>query len=101
VKSSSGEVRYPSGRATRDSGGRCYHETGAEMPPCPRAVSMRERLAGGETVAYELDILQGTIDLRDVRFRFPSAGVVTVLSANLVSGDSIAASCASGPPARR
>ena len=105
VKASSGDVRYPSGRAARDAGGRCFYETGVEMTPCQRSVSVRQRLDGGETVGYEFDILEGTIDLRDVRFRFPAGGVVTVLSANLVAGkidtDSIAASCASGPPARR
>jgi hypothetical protein len=105
VKSSFGDVRYPSGRATRDAGGRCYYETGVEMTPCQRLVSIREFLAGGETADYELDIVAGTIDLSNVRFEFPSGGVITVLSANLAAGEidgqSIAATCTSGAAPRR
>ena len=105
VKSTSGEVRYPSGRRTRDGGGRCYYDTGVEMTPCQRSVGIRQPLAGGGMVAYELDIVQGTIDLHDVRFRFPTAGVVTVLRADLVKGEidrgSISAVCASGSAPQR
>jgi hypothetical protein len=104
VKSSTGEVRYPSGRATRDSGGRCYHETGVEMTPCQRSVGIRQRLAGGVTAAYALDIVEGTIDLTSVRFRFPSAGVTTVLEADLaagrIDGGSITAACGAGAAQR-
>lgn len=100
VKSSLGDVRYPNGRATRDAGGRCYYETGVEMTPCRRSVAVRQTLAGGATAAYELDIVEGTIDLTNVRFRFPSAGVITVVKADLTRGEiergSIAAVCASG-----
>ncbi len=100
VKGSSGSGRYPTGRGARDAGGRCVYETGVDMMPCQPLVSLRERLAGGETVAYELDITTGTIDLSHVRFRFPSDRVVTGLSANLVSGEidrqSIAVTCLSG-----
>ena len=70
------------------------------MTPCRSLVSVRERLAGGETVEYELDITRGTIDLSRVYFRFPSVRVETGLSANLVSGEidrqSIEAMCWSG-----
>jgi len=105
VKSSFGDVRYPNGRATRDSSGRCYYETGIEMTPCARLVSIREVLPGGETAGYELDIVVGTIDVSNVRFEFPSGGVITVLSANLaagkIDGQSIAATCISGAAPRR
>ena len=99
VKGSSGDVRYSNGRVARYADGRCLYETGVEMTPCPPLVSLRERLAGGETVEYELDITTGTIDLRRVHFPFPSGRVVTGLSANLVSGEidrqSIEATCRS------
>jgi hypothetical protein len=100
VKGSSGDARYPNGRVTRDAGGRCFHETGVEMTPCRRQVAIRERLAGGELAAYDLDIVAGAIDLAHVRFRFPSGAAVTVLSANLAKGEidrqSIRAVCPSG-----
>jgi hypothetical protein len=104
VKSSFGEVRYPNGRATRDASGRCYHDTGVEMTPCRRSVAIRQTLAGGATAAYDLDIVEGTIDLSNVRFRFPAAAVVTVVKANLAAGEiergSITALCRSeaAPP---
>ena len=105
VKAMSGDVRYPNGQVTRDSSGRCFFETGVEMAPCRRSVSIRDALGGGATAAYELDTTAGTIDLRRVRFRFPSPGVITVLTADLVAGEidrqSIAAVCPSGTPARR
>jgi hypothetical protein len=86
VKSSLGDVRYPNGRPTRDAGGRCYYETGVEMTPCRRSVAIRQTLAGGATAAYALDIVEGTIDLTKIRFRFRSPGVSTVVKANLVAG---------------
>ena len=97
VKTMSGDVRYPNGQVTRDSSGRCFHDTGVEMTPCQRSVTIRQGLAGDATAAYELDTVAGTIDLRRVRFRFPSGRVVTVLWADLVAGEidgrSIAAIC--------
>jgi hypothetical protein len=100
VKSAFGEVRYPNGQRTRDSGGVCYFETGVEMNPCQRAVEIRERLAGGETVFYRLDLVAGTLDLRAVRYEFPARGSVTAVAADLVAGRidraSVAASCGSG-----
>lgn len=93
VKNSSGDVRYSSGRVARYADGRCLYETGVEMTPCQPLVSVREPLAGGETVEY-------AIDLGRVYFRFPSGRVETGLSANLVSGEidrkSIEATCWSG-----
>jgi hypothetical protein len=100
VKGSSGDVRYSNGQVARFADGRCLYATGVEMTPCRSLVSVRERLAGGETVEYELDITTGAIDLSHVRFRFPSGRVLTDLSANLVSGEidrqSIEATCWSG-----
>src|SRR5918996_3362657 len=70
---------YPDGQQIRTATGTCYFETGIEMNPCQRVVAMRERLAGGETVFYELDTAAGAIDLRRVRYELPSgAAVITV-----------------------
>jgi hypothetical protein len=100
AKSASGQVRYPNGQQTRTSSGACYFETGVEMSPCQRVVTIRDRLAGGETAFYQLDIVGGTIDLRSVRYEFPAAGAVLTLAADLTTGrldrGSIAAICASG-----
>jgi hypothetical protein len=100
VKSSSGEVRYPGGGRTRDSGGRCYFETGVEMTPCQRVVAIRDRLPGGETAFYQLDIVAGTLDLGTVRYEFPARGAVIALAADLAAGrldrSSITAVCTSG-----
>jgi hypothetical protein len=100
VKSAFGEVRYPGGARTRDSGGRCYFETGAEMTPCQRVVSIRERLPGGETAFYQLDLVTGALDLRQVRYEFPAPGAVITVGADLTTGRldraSIGAVCVSG-----
>jgi hypothetical protein len=100
VKSASGQVRYPNGQQARSSTGTCYFETGVEMQPCQRVVSMRERLAGGETVFYEVDLVGGTIDHRAVRYEFPAEVAVITLTADLASGrldrGSISAVCPSG-----
>jgi hypothetical protein len=100
VRSAFGEVRYPSGARTRDSGGRCYFETGAEMAPCQRVVPIRERLPGGETVFYQLDLVAGALDLRAVRYEFPAPGAVITVTADLAAGrldrGSIGAACVSG-----
>jgi hypothetical protein len=99
VKSASGQVRYPNGQQTRTSTGTCYFETGMEMNPCQRVVPIRDRLAGGETAFYQLDIAGGAIDLRNVRYEFPSGAAVTTLVADLAAGrldrTSIAAVCPS------
>lgn len=104
VKSAFGEVRYPSGARTRDSGGRCYFETGTEMNPCQRVVAIHERLAGGETAFYQLDIVAGAINLPGVRYEFPARGAVVTVATDLGAGRldrrSIAATCPSGAPAR-
>jgi hypothetical protein len=86
VKSASGQVRYPNGQQVRTSTGTCYFETGIEMNPCQRVVAMRERLAGGETVFYELDLATGAIDLRRVRYEFPSGTAVVTVGADLATG---------------
>ena len=99
VKSASGQVRYPNGQQIRTSTGTCYFETGVEMNPCQRVVPMRDRLAGGETVFYQLDTVGGTIDLSRVGYEFPSGVAVTTLAADLAAGrldrTSIAAVCPS------
>jgi hypothetical protein len=86
VKSGSGQVRYPNGQQVRTATGTCYFETGIEMNPCQRVVAMRERLAGGETVFYELDTAAGAIDLRRVRYEFPSGVAVITVGADLAAG---------------
>jgi hypothetical protein len=86
VKSASGQVRYPNGQQVRTSSGTCYFETGIEMNPCQRVVAMREPLAGGETVFYELDVAAGAIDLRRVRYEFPSGAAVITVGADLAAG---------------
>jgi hypothetical protein len=100
VKSAFGEVRYPSGARTRDGAGRCYFETGAEMTPCQRLVPIRERLPGGETVFYQLDLVTGVLDLRAVRYEFPAPAAVITVGADLAAGRldraSIGAVCPSG-----
>jgi hypothetical protein len=100
VKSALGEVRYPNGARTRDSGGRCYFETGAEMTPCQRSVPIREGLAGGETAFYRLDLVTGALDLRQVRYEFPAPGAVITVDVDLTTGRldraSIGAICVSG-----
>ena len=99
VRSASGQVRYPNGQQARTSTGTCYFETGVEMNPCQRVVPMRDRLAGGETVFYELDVAGGAIDLRRVRYEFPSGAADLTLAADLAAGRldraSIAALCPS------
>jgi hypothetical protein len=99
VTSASGQVRYSNGQQTRTSTGTCYFETGVEMNPCQRVVPIRDRLAGGETAFYQLDIAGGTIDLRNVRYEFPSGAAVITLAADLAAGRldraSIAAVCPS------
>jgi hypothetical protein len=86
VKSATGSVRYPNGQQGRTSTGTCYFETGIEMNPCQRVVAMRERLPGGETVFYELDVAAGAIDLRRVRYEFPSGAAVITVGADLAAG---------------
>ena len=99
VKSASGQVRYLNGQQVPTATGTCYFETGVEMNPCQRVVPMRDRLAGGETVFYELDVAGGAIDLRRVRYEFPSGAAVITLAADLAAGRldraSIAALCPS------
>ncbi len=99
VRSASGQVRYPNGQQVRTATGTCYFETGVEMNPCQRVVPMRDRLAGGETVFYELDVAGGATDLRRVRHEFPSGAAVITLAADLAAGRldrvSIAAACPS------
>jgi hypothetical protein len=56
------------------------------MSPCQRVASIRERLSRGEIVVYQLDIVAGVIDLRQVRYEFPSGPAVITLAADLVSG---------------
>jgi hypothetical protein len=69
------------------------------MNPCQRVVSIRDRLTGGETAFYQLDITGGVIDLRNVRYEFPSGVSVITLAADLAAGRldraSIAAVCSS------
>jgi hypothetical protein len=86
VRSATGQVRYPGGQQTRTSGGACYFETGVEMHPCQRVVPIQERLPGGETVFYQLDIVTGAIDLRNVRYEFPAGAAVITLTADLATG---------------
>jgi hypothetical protein len=99
VKSASGQVRYPNGQQARTATGTCYFETGVEMKPCQRVVPIRDRLPGGETAFYQLDVAEGAIDLRNVRYEFPSGAAVTTLIADLAAGRldraSIAAVCSS------
>jgi hypothetical protein len=99
VKSASGQVRYPNGQQARTATGTCYFETGVEMKPCQRVVPIRDRLPGGETAFYQLDVAEGAIDLRNVRYEFPSGAAVTTLIADLAAGRldraSIAAVCPS------
>jgi hypothetical protein len=85
VKSASGQVRYANGQQVRTSTGTCYFETGVEMNPCQRVAPIRERLAGGETVFYQLDLVAGVIDLRNVRYEFPAGAAVITLSADLTT----------------
>jgi len=93
-------VRYPNGQQTRTSSGACYFETGIDMNPCRRVVTIRGGLPGGETAFYQLDIVAGTIDLGAVRYEFPAGGAVVTLAADLAAGrvdrGSIAATCPSG-----
>ena len=100
VKSASGQVRYPNGQQVRTSTGTCYFETGIEMNPCQRVVPMRERLSGGETVFYELDVAAGAIDLRRLRYEFPSSAAVITLTADLAAGRLDRASIAAVCPSR-
>lgn len=86
VKTATGTVRYPNGQQVRTATGTCYHETGVEMSPCQRVVPIRERLAGGETVFYQLDTVAGAIDLRAVRYEFPVGAAVVLVTADLASG---------------
>ena len=99
VKSASGQARDPNGQQVRTSTGTCYFETGVEMNPCQRIMPIRDRLAGGETAFYQLDIAGGAIDLRNVRYEFPSGAAVIALAADLAAGRldraSIAAVCSS------
>src|SRR6266545_5221086 len=92
-----GVLYYPNGQQARTSTGTCYFETGVEMKPCQRVVSIRDRLPGGETAFYQLDVAEGAIDLRNVRYEFPSGAAVTTLIADLAAGRldraSIAAVC--------
>ena len=81
-----GVLHYPNGQQVRTATGTCYFETGVEMNPCQRVVPMRDRLAGGETVVYDLDVAGGAIDLRRVRYEFPSGAAVITLAADLVAG---------------
>ena len=100
VKSASGQVRYPNGQSTRNSTGTCYFETGVEMTPCQRVVAIRDRLPGGETAFYQLEVVAGTIDLRTVRYEFPAGTAVVTVAADLAAGRldraSIGAVCSSG-----
>ena len=100
VKSATGSARYPNGQATRTSTGACYFETGVEMTPCQRVVAVRDRLPGGETAFYELDVVAGTIALRTVRYEFPVGAAVVTVAADLAAGrldrSSIGAVCPSG-----
>jgi hypothetical protein len=100
VKSASGQVRYPNGQQTRTATGTCYFETGVEMNPCRQVVAIRDRLPGGETAFYQLDLVAGSIDLRTVRYEFPSGPAVITLNADLAAGRvdraSTAAICPSG-----
>jgi hypothetical protein len=104
VKSATGQVRYPDGQQTRTATGTCYFETGVEMNPCQRVVPIRERLPGGETAFYQLDIVAGAIDLRQVRYEFPAGCAIITLAADLTTGRrdraSIGAGCGSGVPSR-
>jgi hypothetical protein len=100
VKSATGSARYPNGQATRTSTGTCYFETGVEMTPCQRVVAVRDRLPGGETAFYELDVVASTIELRTVRYEFPVGAAVVTVAADLAAGrldrSSIGAVCPSG-----
>ena len=70
------------------------------MTPCQRVVPIRERLPGGETAFYQLDLVAGTLDLRAVRYEFPAPGAVVTVTADLAAGrldrGSIGAICLSG-----
>jgi hypothetical protein len=70
------------------------------MTPCQRVVAIRERLAGGETAFYQLDLATGALDLRQVRYEFPAPGAVITVGADLATGRldraSIGATCVSG-----
>ena len=87
------EIRYSNGSSVRSatgdartSSGTCYFQTGVEMKPCQRLVPVREVLAGGETIFYDLDVIAGTIDLRRVRYEFPAPGTIVSLTADLTAG---------------
>lgn len=102
VRSATGDVRYPNGQQTRTSTGTCYFETGIEMRPCQRVVTVRDRLAGGEAAIYQLDVVDGAVDLRAVRYEFATGPALITLTADLAAGrldrGSIGATCPSGPP---
>jgi hypothetical protein len=59
---------------------------------------------GGETAFYQLDIVAGAIDLRQVRYEFPAGCAIITLAADLTTGRrdraSIGAGCGSGVPSR-
>ena len=100
ITDASGVPYYPNGQQVRTSTATCYFETGIEMNPCQRVVPMRERLSGGETVFYELDVAAGAIDLRRLRYEFPSGAAVITLTADLAAGRVDRASIAAVCPSR-
>ena len=82
-----GKEYYPNGaRIVNDYGGEIRYSNGGRVHPCQRVVAMRERLAGGETVFYELDLTAGAIDLRRVRYEFPTGAAVITVGADLATG---------------
>ena len=99
-ESASGQGRYPNGQDARTSSGTCYFQTGVEMKPCQRLVPVREPLADGETIFYDLDVIAGTIDLRRVRYEFPALGTIVSLSADLTAGRPDRASIGAVCPSR-
>jgi hypothetical protein len=94
TSSESGVPLYPNGQRVVDGFGKEYHPNGARVT----------NDYGDEIVFYQVDIVAGAIDLRQVRYEFSSGSAVITLAADLVSGrldrPSIGAVCGSGGSSR-
>jgi len=71
-----GVLHYPNGQRVIDGFGKEYYPNGGRVT----------NDHGGETVFYELDVAGGAIELRRVRYEFPSGVAVITLAADLVAG---------------
>ncbi len=104
VKSATGQVRYPMASRRGRRRAPATSRPASRLNPCQRVVPIRERLPGGETAFYQLDIVAGAIDLRQVRYEFPAGCAIITLAADLTTGRrdraSIGAGCGSGVPSR-